>query len=129
MKFHLSSTRLPVRSLTVAALIIAAASLRAGEAAYPPSLDQMGPRPASPQTVDGYAKILAGETEAGRAALEEAAQKNSGEAAALYALSIDASTHNEFQRALELLCPAIVAGGRGPWAELFIEDAWNILQF
>jgi tetratricopeptide (TPR) repeat protein len=53
----------------------------------------------------------------------------SAEASRHYAQAQDALAHNEFQKALELLCKACLAAGNSPWAELYLEEISAVLPW
>src|ERR1043165_1952164 len=83
----------------------------------------------APDTVRACALLNAGDLTAAEAAYNAALKTNPNDPAALDGLGALAAARNDLQRALELKCKAIQAGGSYPMAELVVEDAANLLPY
>jgi transglutaminase-like putative cysteine protease/tetratricopeptide (TPR) repeat protein len=86
------------------------------------------PKP-SKDTLRAIEQFYAGDIEKALAGLKKAANKNSNEYAALYALALDAIACNDHQQGLELLCKAFSAVQNTPRAEYYLEEINSVLPY
>ena len=89
---------------------------------------EFGDRAPSQNLVCGLREFYSGNLDAALKSFTTAA-KSSREHPALYALSLLARGDNDYQKSLKYLCEAVSAGKNSPWAELYLEQIWNILPY